>query len=102
MQSIDSAPLQQSTQADPIRIIRAQHLGMCFGVRDAITLAQQHASTKPLTILGARAMLDVALDVLLHRLVAPDKVLSEGPVIEIIRNVRAALDRIPGDTGLKL
>jgi 4-hydroxy-3-methylbut-2-enyl diphosphate reductase len=52
MQSIDSAPLQQSTQADPIRIIRAQHLGMCFGVRDAITLAQQHASTKPLTILG--------------------------------------------------
>ncbi len=35
-----------------IRIIRAQHLGMCFGVRDAIDLAVQHAETAPLTILG--------------------------------------------------
>jgi 4-hydroxy-3-methylbut-2-enyl diphosphate reductase len=35
-----------------VRIIRAQHLGMCFGVRDAITLAHQQAATKPLTILG--------------------------------------------------
>jgi 4-hydroxy-3-methylbut-2-enyl diphosphate reductase len=35
-----------------VRIIRAQHLGMCFGVRDAITLAHEHAATKPLTILG--------------------------------------------------
>ena len=52
MQSVDSAPPQQTKQADPIRIIRAQHLGMCFGVRDAITLAHQHASTTPLTILG--------------------------------------------------
>ncbi len=37
---------------EPIRIIRAQHLGMCFGVRDAIALAHEHAATKPLTILG--------------------------------------------------
>ena len=36
----------------PIRIIRAQHLGMCFGVRDAIALAREHAAAKPLTILG--------------------------------------------------
>ena len=34
------------------RIIRAAHLGMCFGVRDAIDLALQHADTAPLTILG--------------------------------------------------
>jgi 4-hydroxy-3-methylbut-2-enyl diphosphate reductase len=33
-------------------ILRAQHLGMCFGVRDAIALAQQHAREKPLTVLG--------------------------------------------------
>ena len=52
MQSTDSATPQQSTQADPIRIIRAQHLGMCFGVRDAIALAHQHAESRPLTILG--------------------------------------------------
>lgn len=35
-----------------LRIIRAQHLGMCFGVRDAIKLAHEHAATAPLTILG--------------------------------------------------
>src|SRR5689334_14449939 len=35
-----------------MRIIRAAHLGMCFGVRDAIGLALQHADAGPLTILG--------------------------------------------------
>jgi 4-hydroxy-3-methylbut-2-enyl diphosphate reductase len=35
-----------------VRIIRAAHLGMCFGVRDAIALALEHAEARPLTILG--------------------------------------------------
>jgi 4-hydroxy-3-methylbut-2-enyl diphosphate reductase len=35
-----------------MRVIRAEHLGMCFGVRDAIELALGHAETAPLTILG--------------------------------------------------
>jgi 4-hydroxy-3-methylbut-2-enyl diphosphate reductase len=35
-----------------LRILRAAHLGMCFGVRDAITLALEHADAGPLTILG--------------------------------------------------
>jgi 4-hydroxy-3-methylbut-2-enyl diphosphate reductase len=35
-----------------MRIVRAQHLGMCFGVRDAIALAISHAEVAPLTILG--------------------------------------------------
>jgi 4-hydroxy-3-methylbut-2-enyl diphosphate reductase len=35
-----------------MKIIRATHLGMCFGVRDAIALAFEHAKEKPLTILG--------------------------------------------------
>lgn len=35
-----------------MRIIRADALGMCFGVRDAIDLALEHAETQPLTILG--------------------------------------------------
>lgn len=35
-----------------MRIIRAAHLGICFGVRDAITLALEHAEAGPLTILG--------------------------------------------------
>lgn len=35
-----------------MKIIRAQHYGMCFGVRDAITLAKQHSAQESLTILG--------------------------------------------------
>jgi 4-hydroxy-3-methylbut-2-enyl diphosphate reductase len=35
-----------------MKIIRAEHLGMCFGVRDAIALALDHAQAGPLTVLG--------------------------------------------------
>jgi 4-hydroxy-3-methylbut-2-enyl diphosphate reductase len=35
-----------------IHVIRAEHLGMCFGVRDAIELALERAEAAPLTILG--------------------------------------------------
>jgi 4-hydroxy-3-methylbut-2-en-1-yl diphosphate reductase len=35
-----------------MRVIRAARLGMCFGVRDAIALALEHADAGPLTILG--------------------------------------------------
>jgi len=35
-----------------MKIIRAEHLGMCFGVKDAIALALGTAKQEPLTILG--------------------------------------------------
>jgi 4-hydroxy-3-methylbut-2-enyl diphosphate reductase len=35
-----------------MKVIRAEHLGMCFGVRDAIALAIDTAKQEPLTILG--------------------------------------------------
>ncbi|MGH7942206.1 MAG: 4-hydroxy-3-methylbut-2-enyl diphosphate reductase [Limisphaerales bacterium] len=35
-----------------MKIIQAEHLGMCFGVRDAIALANKIADHGPLTILG--------------------------------------------------
>jgi 4-hydroxy-3-methylbut-2-enyl diphosphate reductase len=35
-----------------MKIIRADHMGMCFGVRDAIALATDTARREPLTILG--------------------------------------------------
>jgi 4-hydroxy-3-methylbut-2-en-1-yl diphosphate reductase len=35
-----------------MQVIRAEHLGMCFGVRDAIALAHRRADAAPLTILG--------------------------------------------------
>ncbi|MGA2247390.1 MAG: 4-hydroxy-3-methylbut-2-enyl diphosphate reductase [Verrucomicrobiota bacterium] len=35
-----------------MKIVRAEHLGMCFGVKDAIALAVETARYQPLTILG--------------------------------------------------
>jgi len=35
-----------------MKIIRAEHLGMCFGVKDAIALALDTVKREPLTILG--------------------------------------------------
>ncbi len=35
-----------------MKILKAEHLGMCFGVRDAIALALETAQREPLTILG--------------------------------------------------
>lgn len=35
-----------------MKIILAEHLGMCFGVRDAIALAKRESQNQPLTILG--------------------------------------------------
>ena len=35
-----------------MKIIRAEHLGMCFGVKDAIALARGAVKQEPLTILG--------------------------------------------------
>ena len=35
-----------------MKIVRAEHLGMCFGVKDAIVLALETAQREPLTILG--------------------------------------------------
>src|SRR3989304_9468920 len=35
-----------------MRLVRAAHLGMCFGVHDALGLALEHADAGPLTILG--------------------------------------------------
>lgn len=35
-----------------MNILRAEHLGMCFGVRDAIALARQRSKDRPLTVLG--------------------------------------------------
>ncbi len=35
-----------------MKVIRAEHLGMCFGVRDAIALAIEQSRHHPLTVLG--------------------------------------------------
>ncbi|MBL9127920.1 MAG: 4-hydroxy-3-methylbut-2-enyl diphosphate reductase [Verrucomicrobiales bacterium] len=40
------------TRSSSLRILRADHMGMCFGVRDAIALAHREAAAQPLTVLG--------------------------------------------------
>lgn len=45
-----------------MKIIKADHLGMCFGVRDAIALAQAKAQERPLTILGELVHNQAVLD----------------------------------------
>ena len=50
-----------------MRILRAAHLGMCFGVRDAIALAMQCSDTGPLTVLGDLVHNDAVLATLRSR-----------------------------------
>jgi 4-hydroxy-3-methylbut-2-enyl diphosphate reductase len=53
-----------------LRIVRADHLGMCFGVRDAIDLALREAEAGPLTILGDLVHNDAVLASLRSRGIA--------------------------------
>ena len=50
-----------------MKIIRAEHLGMCFGVRDAVALALETAQSGPLTILGDLVHNETVLAELRHR-----------------------------------
>lgn len=50
-----------------MRILRASHLGMCFGVRDALALARQTAAESPLTVLGDLVHNDTVLEDLRRR-----------------------------------
>jgi 4-hydroxy-3-methylbut-2-en-1-yl diphosphate reductase len=43
---------QSSTKSKTVKIVLAEHFGICFGVRDAIAQAEQLAAAAPLTILG--------------------------------------------------
>ncbi len=58
-----------------MKIIRAEHLGMCFGVRDAIALAVHQAAAAPLTVLGEL----VHNDTVLSRLRARGVVIENDP-----------------------
>lgn len=60
-------------------VIRAAHLGMCFGVRDAISLALEKTQAEPVTILGE----------LVHNPIVLDQLRSQGVQFEHqLTNVR--------------
>lgn len=50
-----------------LRILRADHMGMCFGVRDALALAHREAATQPVTVLGDLVHNEIVLDDLRRR-----------------------------------
>ena len=56
-----------------MQIMRAAHLGMCFGVRDAIDLAVRRSDTAPLTVLGDLVHNDAVLAGLRARGIATAK-----------------------------
>src|SRR6185503_9084494 len=60
-----------------MQILRATHLGMCFGVRNAIALALEHADAGPLTILGDLVHNPTVLDTLAARGVAAAQDVSQ-------------------------
>jgi 4-hydroxy-3-methylbut-2-enyl diphosphate reductase len=68
-----------------MRIVRAAHLGMCFGVRDAISLALDHAQDGPLTILGELVHNPAVLSALEAKgiSIAQDAARVETPVVMI-------------------
>jgi 4-hydroxy-3-methylbut-2-enyl diphosphate reductase len=50
-----------------MRVLRARHMGMCFGVRDAIALAVRESARRPLTVLGELVHNETVLDELRAR-----------------------------------
>jgi len=68
-----------------MRILRAAHLGMCFGVRDAVELALAQADAGPLTILGELVHNPAVLSVLEARgiSIAHDTAHVDTPVVMV-------------------
>ena len=48
----ESFAIQSKCAGEQMKVILAEHFGICFGVRDAIAQAKQLAAAGPLTILG--------------------------------------------------
>lgn len=67
-------------------------------VREMGRSAQWLAKLEPRTMRGARELLTVVVMMLSDRQIKPNSVLGEGPVIEMVRNVREALDYANADT----
>ena len=80
-----------------MKILRATHLGMCFGVRDAIALAVDHAQREPLTILGDLVHNETVLASLRGRGIrfaaGPDTATTGGPVMITAHGASEAMMR---------
>src|ERR1700756_1824385 len=67
-----------------MKIVLAEHFGMCFGVRDAIAQAEQLAQQAPLTILGE----------LVHNPVVRERLRAQGVAEGSLEETRSASKRV--------
>lgn len=81
-----------------MRILRATHLGMCFGVRDAIALVKAEAARAPLTVYGALAHNPTIVDDLVRHgvtMVNRDEAVPTKQVVTTAHGVsQVTLDRL--------
>lgn len=67
-----------------MKILLAEHFGMCFGVRDAIAQAEKLAAEAPLTILGE----------LVHNPVVRERLRTRGVVESSLNQIRSTAQRV--------
>jgi len=80
-----------------MNILRAEHLGMCFGVRDAIALALKQADTTPLTILGDLVHNETVLDALRARGIRIERDAASVATQTVMVTAHGASDRALSD-----
>jgi len=73
-----------------MKILRADHLGMCFGVRDAIALARHASHAGPLTILGDLVHNETVLEELRSRGVRIARSLDDATTRELMITAHGA------------
>jgi 4-hydroxy-3-methylbut-2-enyl diphosphate reductase len=76
-----------------MKILKAEAMGMCFGVRDAIGLAQDRASAGPVTVLGDLVHNETVLTDLRNRGVLIRQDASDIPTREVLITAHGASDR---------
>jgi 4-hydroxy-3-methylbut-2-en-1-yl diphosphate reductase len=78
--------------------MRAEHLGMCFGVRDAIALALDEARSRPLTILGDLVHNDTVLAALGARGIAFEQQAAHAKTATVMVTAHGASERALSQT----
>ena len=76
-----------------MKILRATHLGMCFGVRDAIALAHHHVEQRPVTVLGELVHNETVLQTLRARGVRFATELAQVETNTVLITAHGASDR---------
>ncbi len=75
-----------------MKVILAEHFGMCFGVRDAIAEAERLASAGPLTILGELVHNPIVRERLAHRGVREGNLNDEAATAQVMITAHGASD----------